>query len=501
MWTTYLADTHPPVPALALRPIVHSVLLAGPLALGANLTALRVAHVVWVSLVGASGVWVARRSMSGPAAVAFGIAVGWSYAWVLASQQLMSEATACAFVLLAIALYRGVHASHARAVALACVVFVGWLARPNLAVLALAVPIALALELGWRRALRPGPSWTFVLSFGALVGGAILAHWVATGLIPYEQYGVLFEVVDADSVRRYQSDYRGWSALLRERTADVMDSLVTNVWLTAREFTVGGAYLHVGWAAVPALAHTLLWRRAQPERIFAACAAVLLLASALVVTMGFSSLRYPVPSAVCFWFLACASLGDLAQTLRVYLQRAPQPWMRPLGRRAALLPLALLVTLSGFDNWAGWVRTAPSHWRAYRRSLAHPKRSPTELALRAMCRRLDRDAVIAAPDPWQFYLACATATVKIPLDLQDPAWVERYLNEVPLGYVLVDDQAEFQTLRASPRLQRLASRGEIVLYEVVDPLPESRPWKAPPRLPEPARDRKARAGPQTRPPT
>ncbi len=479
MWTSYLADVHVPIPALAVRPVALPVLLTGPLALGANLTELRVAHIVWASLVGASGVWVARRAMTGAAAVAFAIAISWSYVWVLASQQLMSEATASGVVLLVIGLYRGFHASHARALTLAFVAFVGWLTRPNLAVLAPAVLIASGIELGCRRSLRTGPWWTFLLAFLALVAAAIASHWAATGLFPYAHYGVMFEL-DWEALRRYQWEYRGWRALAAS-APQVAVAFESNVRMLAQEFFVDGAYLHLGWFAAPALVYSLLRHRRQPERIFAACAGLLLLASTLVVTIGFSSLRYPLPSAVGFWFLACASMGDLGQGLRDRSRAAPQPWIRRLGSGARALPLAVLLVLAGFDNWKGWLRAAPSDWRAYRRSVEHPVRSLAD-PWRALCGRVERDAVVASPDPWEFYLSCGNAGVKIPSDLQEPAWVERYLNAIPLGYVVLDDRPEFLALHASTRLRLVEAYGKNVLYEVKDPLPGSRPWTAPPPL-------------------
>jgi hypothetical protein len=498
VWTSYLAGLHPPVPALAVRPVVPSVLLAAPLALGASLMQLRVVHVVWAGLVGASGVWVARRAATGAAAVAFAVAVSWSYAWVLASQQLMSEATASGVVLLAMALHRGAQGSHARAVALAFAVYLGWLARPNLGVLAAAVPLAAALEVGWRRALRTRSLWTFASSFAALVGGTVVAYRALTGMVPYAQYGVMFEVVDFRALRQYHADYPGWRGLLMEHGPEVAATFANNASMLAQEFFVGGAYLHLGWLATPALVYSIWCRRSDPHYAFALCAGLLLIASALFVTVGFSPLRYPLPGAVCLWFLACAAMGDLARAVRRrYAARAPR-WPRLVARAAPALPLVTVLALAVADDWAGWWLTGPSQWRAYRRSLERPPRPLGEPALRALCQSVDRNAVVASPDPWAFYVACGTAGVKLPEDLEDPAWADRFLSEVPLGYVVLNDRSDLRVLHASPRLRRLASRGRNVLYEVKDPLPRSRPWAAPPRLADAGRPRAARVGPGAR---
>ncbi|HEX2484896.1 MAG TPA: hypothetical protein VHQ66_06330 [Myxococcota bacterium] len=479
-YSNYMRDLLPPLPGLAVRPVVLSVLLAVPLALGASLSELRLLHIVWGSLIGASGVWVARRSMAAPAAVAFAVAVGWSYVWVLATQQFMSEATASGFVLLAIALYPGFATSHARAVALGAAVFVGWLARPNLAVLAVAVPLATALHRGWRSVLRPGPCWSFLGALVGLVAATTLAHWAATGLVPYAHYGVMFEVAEEDPFRRYQYEYRGWEAFLTESGPQIAAAVQDNLRQLVRELFDRDAYLHVGWLALPAFVHAFLRRRSDPQRMLAACSALLLLASAVMVTFGFSSLRYPLPGAVATWYVVCAALGDLGAWLARGARAATARPVRALAGAAAAVPLLVVGSLSAADNWWGWLQVAPRQLNAVLQP--RPAAPSNERKLRPLCRFIDPHALVASDDPWDLYLACGNAGVKLPDDLDEAEWVERYLAEVPLGYVVLRDGPELRALRESPRLQRVVSRAGHDLFALTDRDPRSRPWTAPPRL-------------------
>jgi hypothetical protein len=91
---------------------------------------------------------------------------------------------------------------------------------------------------------------------------------------------------------------------------------------------------------------------------------------------------------------------------------------------------------------------------------------------------MDRDAIVASPNPWDVYLGCGNAGWVLPRDLDSPEWVARYLAERPIGYVIAPlaDAARFET---SPRLERLAAEGGHVLFGVRDPAPASRPWRAP----------------------
>jgi hypothetical protein len=99
-----------------------------------------------------------------------------------------------------------------------------------------------------------------------------------------------------------------------------------------------------------------------------------------------------------------------------------------------------------------------------------------------LCARMDRDALVASPDPWQVYQACGNAGWTLPRDLDTPAVLARYLAEQAPGYLIApqDDASRYE---ASPRLARVAVERGHVLFALRDAPPGSRPWRAPPPLP------------------
>ncbi|HME74079.1 MAG TPA: hypothetical protein VKM54_30090 [Myxococcota bacterium] len=483
-YSYYLRDLRPPVPALVIRPPVVSLLFAIPLALGASLPALAVSHVIWASLVGASGVIVARRAMSSSASVAFAIAVGWSYAWVAVSRQLLSEVTACAVLLLAIVAVRDFHRSHPRAFFLGFVTWIAWLTRPNLGLLAPAAVCAAVIELGPRAAVRARPLWTYLLAFLLLYGVTVIGFAIASGVRPYAHYGLMLELLDFGELSAYRKEYVGVLAFLRAHASEVAAVLRGNAISSYRHLFVMAPYLHVGWVAVPALAYALArGGRGSLERRFAACAAVLLTASAVGVWGGFDPMRYLLPGAVCLWFTACALLGDLGDALsRRWLEPSSSVPSPVLRFAAGALPLVVVLPLWALGNAGGWLRTAPAQWRSYRAAGTLPPRNRWSETARQWCAQIDRDARVASPDPWTFYLWCGTAGIALPPDLDSADWVDRFLDEQEVGYVVVDDLPKYQALRTSPKLVLLSTRGGCALYAVRDPSPGSRPWHAPPPL-------------------
>jgi hypothetical protein len=482
-YSYYLRDLRPPVPALAVRAPVISLLLAIPLAFGASLGGLAVVHAVWASLVGASGIFVARRSMSRAAAVAFAAAVAWSYVWVVNAQALLTEATACAALLLALGTARDFHRSHQRALGLAVVVWIGWLTRPNLAVLAIAALAAAALEVGPRAALRARPLWSFAAAVLLLQGATSGVVSVVWGVRPYAHYGLMLELIDFRELSAYRKEYVGVVAFVRAHAPEIGAALRNNLDLFYDRLFAGGAYLHLGWLALPALPYALL-RRAPGslERRFAACAAILLLATALVVWGGFDPMRYPLPGAVCLWFGVCALLGDVGEILAGRFEAASGAAARVLRSAAWALPLLVVVPLAASENAAGWLTTAPGQWHSYRlygTLLPHDRWSAIA---QHWCPEIDHDARVASPDPWMFYLWCGTAGIVVPPDLASTAWVERFLDEQEPGYVVVEPLPRYGAFAASDRLAPLASYRGATLYVVRDPAPGSRPWRAPPPL-------------------
>jgi len=489
VYSYYLPDLRPPAPAIAIRPPVVSLLFAIPLSLGADVAGLAVVHAVWASLVAGSAVLVARRSLSLPASLAFGIAIGWSFGWIFVSQRLLTEVTACAVLLLVLALVRGFPRSHAQAFVLAALVWIGWLTRPNLALLLPALLLGATLELGLRGAFRTGPLWTLLVGFVALqqMTSSVVAN--VTGFAPYAHYGVMLELLDVRDVAAWRKEYVGAGAFVAAHAREIAAILGASLRESFRWAFASGALLHVGWLACAAIPWALVRHgTGDLERRVAAFAALLLVGSALLVWGGFEAARYLLPGAICAWLLACALLDDVAKRLAVRL-RGAVPASNPSGRKivsrtVSLLPLAVVLLLwapTGFPWLGSAIGRLPEALRA-ETVVRDAQGDDFEAAVRQLCGSMDRNAVVASVDPWEIHLWCGNAGLALPLDLGSTEEVDRYLAARGPGYVVADTRDAFLPLADSTRLQVVARAEPLTLYEVRDAPPESRPWVAPPPL-------------------
>ena len=469
-YSYYLPGARPPVPALAMRAPVLPLLLAGPLALGAGLHAVLIGHALFAAAVGAAGVWLAHR-LAPAAGLAFGIGFAWSFAWIVAVENLLTEAVSVAVLFGLVALAPAALRSKRAGAALGALLFVAWLTRPNLALVAPAFAGAAALALGPSRALRSAPLWVALVTFAALQQGFSLAVAKATGFAPYEHYKVLLETISAVDAAHYQKTYVGWRRYLDANRARVAAALAWNARELLRLLFLAPDCHYVGWLAPAALVHAFRCHDSQRFlRLLLAGTGLLLLAFVAVSWGAIDPRRLALPAVACFWLLAAGWLADTAAQLARGRAR------RWAGAAPALVALALFA-LS--PSAAGMLRESARSLAAYRRL---GTRSGLEGSAAAhFCAELDRDALVASPDPWGVYLACGNAGWVLPLDLDDEAWLARYLDERAPGYVIADAprSARFD---GSPRLERLDAAGDRVLYRVKDAGPQSRPWSAPPPL-------------------
>jgi hypothetical protein len=477
LYSYYLEGAAPPVPALAMRAPVLPLLLALPLALGAPLPAVLLAHALGACAVGAAGVWAARRSMSAAGALAFGIAFCFSHPWLVAVEYPLTEAVSVGVLFAVVALAPVALRGPRAAAAFAALVFAAWLTRPNLAVALPAFAAAAALELGPRRALRSLPLWTALAVFAALQQGFSRAVEAATGFAPYAHYGVLLETTSATEAFYYQKAYSGWWRYLMANADHVAAALAWNARGVARLLFATPDYHYLGWLLAPALAHA--WLRRDEHRFARLFTAAFGLALLAVVLAGWGAIdprRLLLPAAACFWLLAAGALAAGAEWLE---RRARAGFGRPLALARLAPPLAALALFALSPSAAGtlrWTReAAESYWRDGPRSGAQ---TPPQ---RSLCAQIDRDAVVASPNPWDLFLSCGNAGWVRPLDLTDSVLLDRFLDERQPGYLLVERELA-APWSDSARLERLAVRGGLVLYRVRDAGPRSRPWSAPPPL-------------------
>jgi len=487
----YLRDLHPPLPAFAVRPPMLSLLLIPPLALGADLTTLHLLHILWGSLVAVLGVTVARRFMSLPAATLFGIAAFLSPYWRQAAQQLMPEATAVAVLLAAILLSQRAVSSHRGALLLGLVTLVGWLTRPNLGIIVVAVVLAAVVDLGPHRALRCGPLWTYVVSFALFHRIVVIAFSASEGLAPYAFSGVFLELVshEGESMRllfsAYDRQYSGAFQFLQENGEAFIRQIEGNLRGCLSVAFFKPAHHYVGWLAPPALVYGLLkGGSGSMTRRFVVFAGV----GITVVTLGvfsFDAKRFMLPGVVCLWLLGGMLLDDLSGVIGRRLYR--KGFVSSPSRAPVAITGVFLVAVSALwsvENLGSQITHLHTEWRRFRGlgSWGARPAGPWSATPSTMCRYLDRDVLVASPDPWSFYFWCGNAGMLIPYDLRDLEGVHRYIDDQAPGFIVIHRHGALSAFSRSPRLQRLATIEDLVLYRVYNAPPESRPWDAPPPL-------------------
>jgi hypothetical protein len=470
LFTYYLPDARPPVPAFAVRPPGMPVLLAPALALGASVRDVLVLHAVFASLVAAAAVLVARRAMSLPAATAFAIAVTWSPAWLSVATRPLTEVAAVAVLLMAVASLREGTASQRGALAFALLAVCAWMVRPNLAIVVPAAALAVACERGPRAALRSRPLWVIAIACVLLQRGVVAGVGAATGFAPYSHYGVMAEIIETEEVFRYHKQYVGWLAYLEANTGAVREALLANLRASVSLLFRRDFFLWIGWLAGPGLAFALLRSGdGSLERRFVAWAGLGFTAVALATYGGFVGERYLLLAAVCGWFAALS----LASAACAWLAR------RAGGRLRAALPWLPLLLVAGLFLLRDATRSPGDAWRGWH---AQGER------YRAVCARIDRDALVASENPWWLYLWCGNAGWRLPTDLNGASDLHRYLDERQPGYLLAPLAPRWSFLAHSPRVARIGTlslrdrRPDLGLYEVVGAGPPSRPWRAPPPL-------------------
>lgn len=471
LYSYFLPDTIPPVPALVMRAPVVPLLLAAPLALGGGVQAVLVAHAVFAAALGAAGVWVARRIAPGAAPLVFGVGFALSFPWILAVQTPVTEAASIGALLAITAWAPRALRSRRAAVGFGALCAIAWLTRPNLAVALPAFVIVAFVVLGPRQALRSAPLWIAVATFAALQSGVSLWCRVVTGFAPYAHYGVLLQSTSAGETFAFQKQYPGALAWLAAHGGQVRAALAWNAREVARLLFTLPDYHYVGWFALPALADA--WRRRDAQRLERLLLAATGLALLGVVLVGYGAIdprRLLLPAALCLWLLAASWLSHTALRISTH----------PLARAAPAVLVLALWLLS--PSAAGTSRWALRAWRAYQQG---DTRTGLEKSFAPpFCAALPRDAIVASPNPWELYLACGNAGQVLPRDLDSEALLQRYLDERAPGYLIAPANATAR-FDASPRLARIAALRGHVLFEVKDASPRSRPWLAPPPLAAP----------------
>jgi hypothetical protein len=474
-WAYYLPEG-PPLPAFAVRAPAVPLLLAMPLALGATLSQALLAHALWASLVAGACVLVARRFMGLPAAAGAALGIAGSSAWVTVASHPWTEATSLAALLLVLATARGALRSLPAALACAACTLAAWGTRPNLGLLAPALVLAAAWQLGPRAALRSRPVWAYALGFALLHRLVVVAVQGLTGLAPYAGYGLLLEVLRIPDAWLYQTHYAGPAAFAAAHAGEVAARALANARGLGVALFVDPRLQWAGWLLLPALAVAVRERAVVADGFEARVCLVLAAALALAVIANFAvfdALRFPLPIAFAGWLAGAWALDRVAR------RRAAAA----SGRRAALWrasPLAAAALLFAVASAPSLAADLPALWsRAPGPALE--RYDGWDVAARAWCPLLDPDALVAAPSPWSFSLWCGNAALRLPSDLASQAWLERFLAEKRARYLAASGPRFEALFEGSKHLARRATEGRSFLYEVVDAEPPGA-WRAPPPL-------------------
>lgn len=484
-YSYYLPELQPPAPAAAIRPPIISVLIAIPLAAGLGLTGLGVVHVLWASLIGASSFLLARKFLNPSSALAFAIFLAWSPLWIYLSTQILTEVTAVGVLLAVIALANRGMSTTTNAVALALLTCLGWLVRPNLALIAPALAFATLQTMGVRGTLRSRPLWVYTATCAVIVAAIYAGHVVVHEVTPYAHYGVIETFgceKGCDDVASFQKQYVGVFEFARNHVGEISDAIRSN-FDAYLQHAFGLPFLFAGWIAIPGVVWAIFGREVTLSLRLAGWLSALLTANVVLLFAGFDPTRYPVLG------LACGLLPGLVLFDRVARGGEGEPGGQTSRARRAI-PLATAVLAFGLFAVPVMGASAARAWAAYREHgtsrigvwMSGQPDSEWSADAIALCDSLHADARVASRDPYTLYMFCGNAGYRLPPDLTDESWVARYVDQQAVEFLVTDNERDRAILSRSPLLEDRLRRGRFSVFQVREPQMGSRPWQAPPPL-------------------
>lgn len=462
------------VPAFAVRAPVVPFLIGVALSLGATVLTVVKLHAIWSAAATGLMVLGAARLARLPAATAAALWVALFPSWRSLSHLPMTETTAVAAMALVLLSLRSAARSVTGAVVCALLTVLGWLTRPNLAGMALAVFVALLTTAEPGRRLQNRPAWVYLLTFGAcfLVIREIAVAW--TGFAPYSGYAVLGLLVDKGAFRFYAPEIPdGLLDLLAQKPLAMLSAAFVNTKGMLRELFLGGKFGWVGWIGLPGVAWCL-WGglRHRLERRFTALCSLGFAAGVALTLSYWDATRYPLLTAVTAAFCAAALLDDLAELTSRRLAAA--------GRRvvgfapAAVLLAAAWFVVPSLDR--AWAKTG---WWFRDTQTIDPVLARRDVSLRAVCASLPPDVLVAASPAWGISFWCGNPTIALPIDLERPNIRRRMVRERRPGYVVYRKKARARQRSRAKWLDKVASTRHFDVYEVrASRKPAT--WNAPP---------------------
>lgn len=474
--TSYYLNRSVPLPAFATRAAVTPMLAAVAFALGATLPNIFPLHALWSSCIAGVTVLVGRRFMRLPAAVGAAVVIVLSPAWLYLARFPLTEITAFGSYLLFLWTARGVTRSVRGALFCAIATVVAWATRANFIALFPAVLVAAVLEIGPRRSIRCRSLWAYLLCFVVLYELVCVSVTAWTGLAPYARYadsGQFFEDID---LMHYKWQYPGAWAFVAAHWDEVSNRIALNVSQYRQVLFFDSIFHYVGWL-MPAAFYALVGPGTIERRINALAALGFSVALILDYSHPFDAYRYPLWTAVSSCFCGFVLLDDLAAAIERALSRHAL-WGARLARAAPLVGALSLVSATTVSS-----SIASSHaaWQSYQRGdpVYGPSFWDPSVVTVPMCRYMNKDAIVAGPNPWSYTLWCGNAALELPPDLDSEELQQRFLRERHPRYLI---SAGTDWLATSPQVRLVTTIFFRNIYEVREPGPESRPWNAPPPL-------------------
>lgn len=492
-WTFYL-DTGSPFPAFALRSPVPSVLFALPLSLGLGVQAVAALHAVLASLVVGGMVLLAHRMMGGAAALACGLLVGLSTAWLVVADMPASDVLAIGAMLLVFAASARVADSVPAALTCAALTLLGWATRPTVVLVAIPIVVNVAWSAGLRGAWRSRGLRAYL---GALLGGYVTLHVLTLALIghaPYAGYGFMSQMISVTEPLHYRKQYPGTVQYVVTRWVWIEAIFVRRLVEVWRNLFVWPLHAYVGWIAAPGLLYVLAVRDHDPERSWlrrlVALAGLLFTAQTILNYAAFDRYRYVLPTVVCGALCGFALLDDLLLAAGRRLGAAsPQAGSaRGAARRLVpvllgAVPLLFVVVL----HRGAWLSLP---WNTLRAGAVLAGAVPDRRAewsapeIRSLCRHVRPGVVVASADPWQVHGWCGNPGITLPIDLSGrPQLQDAFFRKEKPAYVLADPSHEQAAwLVGSLHVRALARADKLALFEVLTLGERRRTWRQPPPL-------------------
>lgn len=482
----YFVEGGSPLPAIAMRAPMISLLIAIPLSTGADVTQLQVFHVIWAGVVSAGMVVVARRFMTLGAAVAATALLVLSPAWRILTLHLWTEVTSVAAFLVVLWTSRGVLRSIPGALLCALATALAWLTRPNLLPLVLAVAVAVMWYQGPHKSLRSAPFWSYLGGFATLFIGAQLASRMLFGVGVYEGYGVNVESLTLTDAWRYGYERVGAIPFVLSHPGEILYRLARNGFILFSKLFIDSSFHFAGWWVV--LAVVMLFRkipRLPLEQMINALAGIGLSAIVVLNYVAFDPKRYPLMSAVTFLLFGVPffveRLPDAARRWTSGLRQA-----HPIDDRLfRALPYAFWLLLISATTLGPSVSSSRAAWQAVRSGEISEasQREAFDPHMRALCTELSSDAVVAVDSKgaWILHLWCGNAIYVLPSDIGEPGIWRRYREERRPSHVLVQRQF-LPVVKDLPGLSQVAQEGPLVLFALDPSAGEPIAWDSPPNI-------------------